>query len=103
MAKMAAEADALGLVLSDKEVFQLKGLGDSITKGTKLFGALTQHISAQLAPVLDGVLKLFTGWTKEMGGAKTMRSDEHTSELPSLMRISYAVFCLTKTKKQSVY
>src|SRR3546814_5776586 len=27
------------------------------------------------------------------------RSDEHTSELQSLMRISYAVFCL-KTKKQ---
>src|SRR3546814_7239239 len=24
------------------------------------------------------------------------RSEEHTSELPSLMRISYAVFCLTK-------
>src|SRR3546814_3514443 len=29
-----------------------------------------------------------------------MRSEEHTSELQSLMRISYAVFCLTK-KKQS--
>src|SRR3546814_8487965 len=32
------------------------------------------------------------------------RSEEHTSELPSLMRISYAVFCLkkkkTKNKKQ---
>src|SRR3546814_8645120 len=27
-----------------------------------------------------------------------MRSEEHTSELPSLMRISYAVFCLKKTK-----
>src|SRR3546814_2721289 len=26
------------------------------------------------------------------------RSEEHTSELPSLMRISYAVFCLTKKK-----
>src|SRR3546814_10881413 len=26
------------------------------------------------------------------------RSEEHTSELPSLMRISYAVFCLTKHK-----
>src|SRR3546814_2491604 len=26
------------------------------------------------------------------------RSEEHTSELQSLMRISYAVFCLTKTK-----
>src|SRR3546814_5164186 len=29
------------------------------------------------------------------------RSEEHTSELQSLMRISYAVFCLTKKKKQT--
>src|SRR3546814_8599076 len=29
----------------------------------------------------------------------TMRSEEHTSELQSLMRISYAVFCLKKKKK----
>src|SRR3546814_4919859 len=28
------------------------------------------------------------------------RSEEHTSELQSLMRISYAGFCLKKTKKQ---
>src|SRR3546814_4723876 len=28
------------------------------------------------------------------------RSEEHTSELQSLMRISYAVFCLQKNKKQ---
>src|SRR3546814_16742447 len=28
------------------------------------------------------------------------RSEEHTSELKSLMRISYAVFCLNKNKKQ---
>src|SRR3546814_7155042 len=27
------------------------------------------------------------------------RSEEHTSELPSLMRISYAVFCLQKKKQ----
>src|SRR3546814_8559959 len=31
-----------------------------------------------------------------------MRSEEHTSELQSLMRISYAVFCL-KTTKESEY
>src|SRR3546814_3940625 len=32
-----------------------------------------------------------------------VRSEEHTSELPSLMRISYAVFCLTKqTKSQQL-
>src|SRR3546814_10559861 len=29
------------------------------------------------------------------------RSEEHTSELQSLMRISYAVFCLKKKKKQA--
>src|SRR3546814_1806300 len=29
------------------------------------------------------------------------RSEEHTSELQSLMRISYAVFCLTKKKKKT--
>src|SRR3546814_2860998 len=31
--------------------------------------------------------------------AQTMRSEEHTSELQSLMRISYAVFCLKKKKQ----
>src|SRR3546814_6121766 len=32
-------------------------------------------------------------------GAKAARSEEHTSELQSLMRISYAVFCLKKKKQ----
>src|SRR3546814_9802957 len=32
--------------------------------------------------------------------ATTRRSEEHTSELQSLMRISYAVFCLKKQKEQ---
>src|SRR3546814_7873979 len=31
------------------------------------------------------------------------RSEEHTSELQSLMRISYAVFCLKKKKKKTNY
>src|SRR3546814_5089594 len=31
------------------------------------------------------------------------RSEEHTSELQSLMRISYAVFCLKKKKKTNTY
>src|SRR3546814_2821448 len=34
------------------------------------------------------------------GGEKANRSEEHTSELQSLMRISYAVFCLNKKKKE---
>src|SRR3546814_4524390 len=35
------------------------------------------------------------------GDEQCGRSEEHTSELQSLMRISYAVFCLKKKKKQS--
>src|SRR3546814_5398062 len=34
--------------------------------------------------------------TGRAGTAGSSRSEEHTSELQSLMRISYAVFCLTK-------
>src|SRR3546814_2237364 len=33
---------------------------------------------------------------------QSCRSEEHTSELQSLMRISYAVFCLKKKKKQII-
>src|SRR3546814_7370187 len=35
-----------------------------------------------------------------LDGGGTARSEEHTSELQSLMRISYAVFCLKKKKKR---
>src|SRR3546814_7099435 len=35
---------------------------------------------------------------REQDGSEVKRSEEHTSELQSLMRISYAVFCLKKKK-----
>src|SRR3546814_9434748 len=35
---------------------------------------------------------------QEAAGRVLLRSEEHTSELQSLMRISYAVFCLKKKK-----
>src|SRR3546814_2620421 len=44
-----------------------------------------------LPPVTDG----------QPAVANQVRSEEHTSELQSLMRISYAVFCLKKKKKQT--
>src|SRR3546814_10454850 len=45
---------------------------------------------------------LFTPACKSIGAGKsaTPRSEEHTSELQSLMRISYAVFCLKNKKVQ---
>src|SRR3546814_4931018 len=45
-------------------------------------------------------------WTSEEGNlfaslvTRPERSEEHTSELQSLMRISYAVFCLKKKKQK---
>src|SRR3546814_2045572 len=38
-------------------------------------------------------------WRRWPVGPKILRSEEHTSELQSLMRISYAVFCLKKKNK----
>src|SRR3546814_8485356 len=38
--------------------------------------------------------------TRRIAMQAPLRSEEHTSELQSLMRISYAVFCLKKNKKQ---
>src|SRR3546814_9332566 len=49
---------------------------------------ITKNISA---PLHDGAVRYY----KEAG---LMRSEEHTSELQSLMRTSYAVFCLKKKK-----
>src|SRR3546814_10095740 len=40
------------------------------------------------------------GYPPFVTGRIALRSEEHTSELQSLMRISYAVFCLKKKKKQ---
>src|SRR3546814_4018962 len=41
--------------------------------------------------------------TRAGGVAALPRSEEHTSELQSLMRISYAVFCLKKKNRQTYY
>src|SRR3546814_8869325 len=45
---------------------------------------------------------VFDGRPDELttAAARAIRSEEHTSELQSLMRISYAVFCLKKKKKK---
>src|SRR3546814_2810502 len=48
-------------------------------------------------PVLDVAIA-----NRDQCSPKTRRSEEHTSELQSLMRISYAVFCLKKTYTQQI-
>src|SRR3546814_1232373 len=39
---------------------------------------------------------------QHISGQRAQRSEEHTSELQSLMRISYAVFCLNKKKTKKI-
>src|SRR3546814_13435405 len=50
-------------------------------------------------PILNGDI----GSTYKARIISSERSEEHTSELQSLMRISYAVFCLKKKTKKTFY
>src|SRR3546814_5050436 len=47
-------------------------------------------------PILGGQAQITGSFTVETANDLAIRSEEHTSELQSLMRISYAVFCLKK-------
>src|SRR3546814_1463002 len=46
----------------------------------------------KIAEIPDGLIETADG--------RIIRSEEHTSELQSLMRLSYAVFCLKKKNKK---
>src|SRR3546814_9167094 len=59
--------------------------------------AMVEARLAACANVLPGMVPIFRWEGKVEEGS---RSEEHTSELQSLMRISYAVFCLKKTNKR---
>src|SRR3546814_5929749 len=54
--------------------------------------------SAQPSPACRPPLRQRAGSGPEGPTGRPSRSEEHTSELQSLMRISYAVFCLKKKK-----
>src|SRR3546814_10253602 len=98
-----------GQVPEDGEVF--RSVVGAVAGGVLVEGHVEHPMEAVLdGPVgADGAGEAFRG---EAGGGKIvagggatavahgLRSEEHTSELQSLMRISYAVFCLKKKKKE---
>src|SRR3546814_8134989 len=89
-AEPGAEAivELLGLGPADYRPGQHPGQGALV--GLDGFGEGAETGSAQLIAFGDGLGGIAEG---------ADRSEEHTSELQSLMRISYAVFCLKKKKK----
>src|SRR3546814_10167254 len=67
-------------------------------------GARIAEADGGFIPGAKAVSAPITNWQDEIEVAVTLiRSEEHTSELQSLMRISYAVFCLKKTQVHTIY
>src|SRR3546814_3963387 len=83
-----------GLALSEADI---QPDLDRRKPGTSKF--VTQRKEADQVEILSGV---FEGQTTGRCPLLLIRSEEHTSELQSLMRISYAVFCLKKKIKHDV-
>src|SRR3546814_6003505 len=67
---------------------------------------VVEHVHERPVGRADDILGQLVGRCPEIikpgDPAQHLRSEEHTSELQSLMRISYAVFCLKKKKKQKM-
>src|SRR3546814_3460267 len=82
---------------------------DTLFPYTTLFRSGMTPAALQQALGLDAVTRerleayvaLLAKWQARINLVAPARSEEHTSELQSLMRISYAVFCLKK-KKSSI-
>src|SRR3546814_7160629 len=75
----------------------LSGLWAAVGAGLGVTIRTPEGLPAPLAP-LDADCGLPELGSTEVSLHRADRSEEHTSELQSLMRISYAVFCLKKTK-----
>src|SRR3546814_6876571 len=69
---------------------------DPRTRFRQVRGAVGQAVDRGVEAVLDRAQRRPCGCHRV---ERSVRSEEHTSELQSLMRISYAVFCLKKKKK----
>src|SRR3546814_10805580 len=89
---------ALGPARMRREIMQCQEVLRAITgRAPRWFRAVVGHANPFVsAPLRDcGLARV--AWDARAFDA---RSEEHTSELQYLMRISYAVFCLKKKKKK---
>src|SRR3546814_7614071 len=76
-------------------------LAEKMQSGTVQAGQVSLSNFSPFAPAVDLVnIPYWVGPNQKFVNLVT-RSEEHTSELQSLMRISYAVFCLKKKKHRN--
>src|SRR3546814_1475018 len=78
--------------------------GAAVERGPALFGGVHRIVPIARTAALDRVGLVGVAGKRDHRhrlGGRAGRSEEHTSELQSLMRISYAVFCLKKKKTTS--
>src|SRR3546814_2817129 len=73
-------------------------LGDGDDGGFTSIEEAIDNVRANGSPGLKPLMSWNADAAIEWYPNKDSRSEEHTSELQSLMRISYAVFCLKKKK-----
>src|SRR3546814_7702393 len=71
-----------------------------VANGTLVHRALAAAEALAAAGVAARVINMASIAPLDTGLLADARSEEHTSELQSLMRISYAVFCLKKKNEQ---
>src|SRR3546814_8820823 len=89
LSSMASASSRLSRAFSSSSTFSLRACDTSMPP----YLAFHAYSVALLMPCLRHTSAVF------IPPSCSRRSEEHTSELQSLMRISYAVFCLHKKKK----
>src|SRR3546814_6387474 len=85
---------------SDLRTQHQRGLGASEGCGSGRHSVADERPEIRLRPVVPRAKIYQAGSTRNPGAILPGRSEEHTSELQSLMRISYAVLCLKKKTHQ---
>src|SRR3546814_1840986 len=120
ISECSSDVCSSGLLVANVAISVLDGAGQNrlverILDRRRGQGVIWTLQRPEMAALFDSILVMRDGRLVEQGsydeltgrdsafkGLVAARSEEHTSELQSLMRISYAVFCLKKKKHINV-
>src|SRR3546814_3683146 len=104
--------DSLELDDADREAIRVAVAASDMARILVTHGTDTMVVTGRSLAAIAGKTIVMTGAMQpasvrasdaefNVGFALAARSEEHTSELQSLMRISYAVFCLKKKQTET--